>query len=101
MLTVDTDKLERDGFVRVGKVVSQENLDAFEAQIARFSEEQIAKFGLRRTAGEGFIDVFSRANPDEFCIAVVEPFEVLLLMEFEEPGDLVAVVNGASHPFTR
>jgi hypothetical protein len=62
LLDVDTTRLERDGFARLGKVVSQEELDLFEAEIAAFSQAQIAKLGLRPTAAEGFIDVFRRGG---------------------------------------
>ncbi|MEK6217211.1 MAG: phytanoyl-CoA dioxygenase family protein [Boseongicola sp.] len=62
MLDVNTQKLDRDGFVVIGPAISREHIDEFEAQIARFSEEQARAAGVERRAAESFIDVFNRGG---------------------------------------
>jgi hypothetical protein len=62
MMQIDTDQLQRDGFVILRGLIQPEELAEFESQVARFSESQIRKFNIPRVAQEAFIDVFRRGG---------------------------------------
>jgi hypothetical protein len=44
--------------------------------------------------------VYSTVEPDAMCAEVLEPFEITIDLGSFETGDHVAVINGATHPFT-
>ncbi|MEX2129183.1 MAG: phytanoyl-CoA dioxygenase family protein [Xanthobacteraceae bacterium] len=62
MRVIDTDQLERDGFVILRGLVRDEEIAEFESSITRFSEAQLEKLGLPRRAAEPFIDLFTRGG---------------------------------------
>jgi hypothetical protein len=59
MLAIDTEHLDRDGFVFLGRAASQADIEEFETAISSFSEAQLRKTKTPRSAAEPFIDVFS------------------------------------------
>lgn len=62
MVAIETDALERSGYVIIKDLLRQQEIDDFEMSISRFSEAQIRKLGLQRRAAEPFIDVFGRGG---------------------------------------
>jgi ectoine hydroxylase-related dioxygenase (phytanoyl-CoA dioxygenase family) len=62
MGALDTDGLERSGYIVIERLLQRKEIEDFEAAIARFSEAQIRALGLARQAPEAFIDVFARGG---------------------------------------
>ena len=91
MLAIDTQKLEDDGFCALGRVISQKDLEEFEAQVARFSEAQIQATGTEPRAAESFIDVFSRGGAyTDRIYKLLERLQVLQAMSHRIGEDLEA-----------
>lgn len=62
MLSIDTERLDQDGFVILPSLLQPGEIIAFENAIARFAAAQANQLGLTPNAQEPFVAVFSRGG---------------------------------------